>query len=370
MKLRLFVAACSVLLSACTIGIVQMSDLTQVVSPLATPTLTASWQVVNVDDKAGMAGSMVLDRYDHPHFAYESEQFDLLHARWTGYAWEKEKINTMDFGGGVSLTLDSNDNPHIAFSACNLFACTSHYTRYTGHEWTMVELPFLAANVVVRVNATGTPHISYGIVGQPGVRQLDYAYRNESEWVTHTLAYEIEDTSSCLQLDREGNPHISYLGPSGLIYTYQTGREWRSWLVDDTWEVDVGYALALDKDGNAHLSYHESGEDKLRYAFWDGQRWTVQTIETAGNKISGYTAIVIDASGNPHIAYITEDGILKYAWREGSAWSSETVAAGVEYEYTDVSLVLDSLQQPHIGFHSSDGTNFSMVYAHKVAVQP
>lgn len=372
MRLGLLVAACSVLLSACTIGIVQLSELTADVSPLATPEPSLSWRITTVDKEVGTAIAMVLDRHGYPHFAYESAQNDLLYVRWDGEDWKKENVTSMELGGDVLLTLDSDDNPHIVFSGCNPFTCISHYTRRTEQKWNIVDLSALVSNVALQVDAAGTLHMSYIYGNMQGQLALHYAYWDENTWVTQTLDSDIEYVQHLqLRLDREGNPHIGYLGQSGLTYTYWTGQEWRTWTVDNTRKTGEGHALALDREGYAHLSYYESEDATLKYAAWDGLHWKIQTVDTEENSVSGNTAIAMDASGNPHIVYIAseETGTVRYVWQDGALWVNETVIANIGTDI-EVFLILDALQQPHIGFRFYDGSNMSVLYAHKVLAQP
>ncbi len=367
------VVLCGILLSACTVGIVNVNSLTPAPSPSATPTPLPSWHITTVDGKGGFAVAMALNREGYPQFAYEArtpnQQHNLLHTRWDGKAWKKESVAAMDLGGEVSLTLDSNDAPIISFSACSEFYCAPKYAEWAGGGWVIADLPDLISHVALQVDVNGILHIGYESGNVAGQVQLEYAYREANTWVTQTLAHGTEDYLPSLKLDQEGNPHLSYRSQSGLVYTYWTGQEWRKWTVDDTEGAGWGHALALDTHGYPHLSYYE-GDGGLSYAAWDGQHWTIQIVDSEVDGENGCTAIAVDALGNPHIAYSddTENGAVKYAHWTGGAWSIETVATNVG-ESPNVSLALDSFQQPHIGFNAYDGRDISIRYAYRTVSQ-
>ncbi|MCP4231778.1 MAG: T9SS type A sorting domain-containing protein [bacterium] len=75
--------------------------------------------------------------------------------------------------------------------------------------------------------------------------------------------------------------------------------------------------------------------------------WVKEDIDTG----SGKTSIVLDSSGNPHVAY----GGVKYGYKDVSGWHIETVDSG-----SSPVLTLDSQDRPHISYKS--GTNLKYAY--------
>jgi hypothetical protein len=134
-------------------------------------------------------------------------------------------------------------------------------------------------------------------------------------------------TTSCLALDEAGNPHIAYWryvrDAHALKYAFKKDNRWHISVVDPSGFRGVDFALALDSSGNPHISYGRESEGvrysypDLRYAFYDGQNWQIETVDKQG--YSGfYNSIVVDESGNPHISYQGPNNIgqLKYASRK------------------------------------------------------
>jgi hypothetical protein len=66
--------------------------------------------------------SIAVDRNNYPHIAYcylayYEDKYYFKYARWTGSEWDKQVIESGDFVNGsyLSLALDKNDYPHIAY---------------------------------------------------------------------------------------------------------------------------------------------------------------------------------------------------------------------------------------------------------------
>ena len=78
-------------------------------------------------------------------------------------------------------------------------------------------------------------------------------------------------------------------------------------------------SLALDASGRPHISYLDSTNKDLKYAFYDGSGWQIQTVDSAG-EVGEHNSLALDASGQPHISYYDgtfgDAGNLKYAWGE------------------------------------------------------
>ena len=69
----------------------------------------------------------------------------------------------------------------------------------------------------------------------------------------------------------------------------------------DSWgDVGSDNSLALDSMGRPHISYREFNylswyNDDLKYAYWDGSTWQIQTVEWIGD-VGHYTSLALDSS--------------------------------------------------------------------------
>ena len=164
-------------------------------------------------------------------------------------------------------------------------------------------------------------------------------------------------------------------------------------------------ALAVDSSGNPNISYYDYTNGDLKYAYWNGSSWIIQTWASSGNvgqetdiwvEDAGYpyisffdmtnrdvifgsylyahiidsesnaaihTSLAVDSSNYPHISYnyshAGNDEMLKYAFFDDHAeWNIEIVD-GTNQVQSYNSLALDSNDNPHISYHTN-----CLKYAH------
>jgi len=127
---------------------------------------------------------------------------------------------------------------------------------------------------------------------------------------------------------------------------------------------DVGYwnCLALDSLNRPHISYSyqtNGGSDPhLKYAFWDGNIWQIETLDISGDRNS----IAVDSENHPHIAYNGSPLSLKYAYFDGSSWQISVVESGVSMAGT-TSIAIDSQGHPHITYDDYNVMPHKLKYA-------
>lgn len=67
---------------------------------------------------------------------------------------------------------------------------------------------------------------------------------------------------------------------------------------------------------NPHISYYSHSGGVLRYAFWTGSQWEIETVDSLGiSAASGTTSLALNSSDWPHITYYagTSEG-FRYAY--------------------------------------------------------
>ena len=279
------------------------------------------WLIENPDP--GMNGkylSMVLDANNHPHIAYFFyTAWDLKYTRWDGDEWLIETVDSAaDVGTYNSIALDSSDRPHISY-----FDYTNYnlkYTRWDGDEWlveTVDSTGEVGGYTSIALDGSGHPHISYA--GNLTSYDLKYARWDGDEWLIETVdsAGDVGWYTS-LALDDSGYPHISYYDNSeglyDLKYARWDGADWQIEIVDEAGDMGMYSSLALDSNDYPHISYYDFDDKDLAYARWDGDEWLFETVDSAGN-VGEYTSLAIDSYDNPHISYFDHTNAdLKYAW--------------------------------------------------------
>ena len=139
----------------------------------------------------------------------------------------------------------------------------------------------------IAVDSNNNPHIAYS-----GAPQTRYASWNGSGWTTQQLSSTafVHD----LALDANGNPYITL----GNYYAMWNGSGWDTQAF--TSDGGVFSSLAFDSSDNPHIAYITG--DELKYASQSGSNWTIQTVTTVKNlpSIDMRLSLALDSSDTPY----------------------------------------------------------------------
>ena len=75
----------------------------------------AKWYIEVVVPPSGLVSyesSLVIDTNDYPHIAF-SAPWGLKYGSWNGTSWSIESVSASKYGYSISLGLDTNNYPHI-----------------------------------------------------------------------------------------------------------------------------------------------------------------------------------------------------------------------------------------------------------------
>jgi len=218
-----------------------------------------NFETIDSDSDVGRFTSIALDSFGNPHISYVDYSNEILkYARYTGSQWNIHTISfanlqmetTLEYGSGTSLTLDSNDHPHIVFVGEEDDALM--YARWDGLQWTVEK------------------------VGP--VREV---------FLYVSIAMESQDL-----------PHIAYFTryDNNLHYAKWTGSEWEIFYV----QKNLGYgkggflSLAIDAGDYPHISYFDYDFKNLRYARLYDSRASLEAVEFEDEPDNRITIIIPD----------------------------------------------------------------------------
>ncbi len=280
----------------------------------------SGWEAETLDTRTSIHNgnpSLVFDSQGNPHIAYFCGT--PWYTYWTGTNWEKEQIDTDTAGDFISLCLDSDERPHVAYNKWRgLIRSMLKYAYQDSTGWHPELIDSLGgADCVLRFDTSGRPCIGHcaSYIGHA----LYYSYRTADSWVKDTILRERDDASQCyLALDDNGNPHISYYwafaGDYDLRYVDRDADTWRIDVVDhgtQTSRRGTDNCMVQDEQGTYHISYHAHNECQVRYAHGSFGNWQVEIVDTVG-MYDCRTSIALDRDGYAYIAYCdeVEDGAL------------------------------------------------------------
>ncbi len=184
-----------------------------------------------------------------------------------------------------------------------------------------------------------------------GYRPLNWDSKNTSYGtdLKEYLAYKQDDSDT---------HHLAYTNTSNeLVYLKGDGTTWSQEIVDtdvNTWGID----MTLDSNQHPHLVYGNKTNTSLFYAAWNGSSWVLEEVDATGTT-GRFPSITLDNNDYPHIAYDTEnpvdgqanpDGSLNYALYNGTSWERTTIASSPNQHWQHTAIALDSTQLPYIAF--------------------
>jgi hypothetical protein len=275
----------------------------------------------------------------------------------------------------ASVAFDTQSVPHVAYR--------NNVTRNILHAWQPdgswnLEVVGPSAGTFttsVAIGPGGIPFISYGDGLYFG--NLMFASKIPGKtWNTWERTIVARGTMgdagqfSSLAFDQKGNPHITYNDGQVLSSLYyaslnKTTGSWEFSLVDDdgAYTGDAGYSssLKIDASGHPHVAYISDDPWGLRYATsQDGRNWTVTKLDDL-DRINFFSrtytgvSLALDSQGYPHISYYNQTTsdlspiLLQYQSWNGTAWNRETVTVLSRRDFT-TSLAIDAEDVPHIAY--------------------
>ncbi len=309
----------------------------------------------------GMYTSIVVEGDGVLHISYFDADYGLKYAfSNSSNRWYIETVDVSGWSGRyTSIDLDSNGNPHISY--CNIRTLSLNYASWNGSQWNkqVVDSDSVGSFTSIVIDSHNHVHISYTDFGN---EDLKYAEWDGSNWLVQTVdsaGYVGQFTS--IALDSNENPCISYydISNGNLKYAHWTSSGWNIETVDSEGDVGWSTSLKVDSNNNAHISYLDNTQKTLKLAkSTDGPNWSIQTLDYVGDSRSqdwfNPTSLALDSNGYPHISYFNAlKNNLRYTFWNGSAWILQTADPTSNVGWCS-SLTLDQNGSAHISYFDND----------------
>ena len=214
-----------------------------------------NWIIQTVDTNVvGHNTDISLDQNENPHIVYAAYHNlvskKIKYSFWNGSYWDIKTIINYPQGtnvNDVSFDLDNNDDPHIAYS---IHYKESDYKTWTGYKYCKKTDNFWEfetvdtapiddpKNISLALDSNNLPHIAYcSKLPYSGLwdRCLKYAKKIGSSWdiqvadpASDSLIVRTAGYNPSIDVAPDGYPHISHHAWVGhdLKYAFQTGSSW------------------------------------------------------------------------------------------------------------------------------------------------
>ncbi len=239
--------------------------------------------------------------------------------------WSGQIINDPGHDGwDNSIFLETNDLLHTSsIDPIQFEGGGVEYAFFDGSQWTVesigsdpVEYQFSTS---IQVDTEGDPHITY--FDSPGSQSLKLASRKEGNWII--TAVDLDPMSglfASLVLNENDRPAISYLADPTTTGVFEVRF---AALIDDLWQIETvdilsGIEIAFEgarnvtslvlRDGIYHLSYGD--KSVIRYAQKSDLDWMIEDVVEAEENITlgQQTSMALTSDNSPIIVYFEVTG--------------------------------------------------------------
>jgi hypothetical protein len=364
---------------------IALGALASVAAALFAPTRShADFTTQVVDDTGNVIGwwvSLEVEADGTVHVSYFAPFFQSLtglrYAVRSGGAWTRQSVALQDSAGhSTSIALDASGNPHISHHY--LTNDDLRYSEKVGGVWTTVaaESPGMVGQASsLELTGAGFARISHYDEASGDLR---FSMEGAGGWATVIVDQAgLVGFSNSLELDASGNPHIAYhdFTNGNLKYARMAGGVWTIETADGSANlVGDDCALALDASGNPHVSYYDETTEKLRYARKSGGVWTRETVDPGLGNVGSWTSIIVDANGDTHVSHYN-DAVgftrhdLLYSRKSGGLWTTTAVdTAGNVGRHSAIDL--DISGNPMIAYHDDTNGRLKLAFVDPTSVSP
>ena len=230
----------------------------------------ASWITETVyTERFGQAPHcIVMGDDDIPSVIYSPE--DLYCATRTAGAWETQRIVDSDaWRQALDAAEDSTGKIHIiSWQGGSTIYHRVYYTTWDGtqvHEEDLGPHTF-AWYVSITLDKQGSPHLAYRDTYTTD--KLVYAYQASGSWSFETVPNAYVFSGCDIVLDESGNPLIAYCSNSKDLQVAMRSSSglWTIDTVDSIGDVWFDASMTSDGHGTYHISYYDSTNGDLKYA--------------------------------------------------------------------------------------------------------
>jgi hypothetical protein len=240
----------------------------------------SSWniQVVDSGPEAGMHSTLALDTSGQPRIAYcrgrgcatgnIQDTIELKAAVFNGSSWDIRPVAGGGTGMFSDIAVDKNGAIHI--SSYDAAAKVLKYAKGVpdGSSWdvqTADNADKVGLFTSITVDSGNNPHIAYLDDNRDSLR---YAFWNGS-WQSMLVDRDAPvGWYPSIALDKNDNPNISYYdyGNGSLKHIRKSGSNWISQVVDNDFEVGKFSSLALKNGTDPVISYYDANNGDLKLA--------------------------------------------------------------------------------------------------------
>lgn len=365
-----------ILYTALMIMVCCLTTSSPVVSPASAAETVFDLQTLSGPDwgRVDEAYWLALDSRDRPRIVYrkqiEEGVYALVLAVFDGTGWTFQTIDpTATIAPAVFIALDQLDQAHICYAVdVGVDGQAQWQVRHAAHDetaWviqTMDAVMRTGGKLSLALDSQNRPNIAYETVNERNQTNLIWYHFDDTAWIgvvyDRSLGY--HSSLRFLALDSLDAPHLShdkvevidYSRSAYLLqYSGYTGQEWLTETPDSLSDCGGFSALRLDGLDLPHIVYDGSWLYRsypVNYTHFDGQAWTVTTIDTLQKRVYARD-LALTGAGTPAVVYYSPQAeLVRYAALTDQTWTAQDLSLGARSLTARPSLVIDSQDRPWV----------------------
>ncbi len=187
-----------------------------------------------------------------------------------------------------------------------------------------------------------------------------YPHNAYAAWTQQIVDSSIDARYMSLDIDNSGFVHLSYYDDTNdnLKYAYFNGANWVLQTVDSEYNVGIDSSLRLTSDGYARISYARAGTAgvrALRYAEYNGTGWTTSSIVGGSGGAYGNNSLELTSEGYGRVSFQDQTtGGLQYASYNGTTWTVSMVDSSISAGAMSA-IALNTQGYARIAYNEYDG---------------
>jgi Secretion system C-terminal sorting domain len=257
-----------------------------------------------------------------------------------GGNWRIEEVTYSQARGqsmDANYVMQANDTiAHTAFNdgyTGELYYATGSKSGNWAWSTEQIDPAAIDAVAVSIANTTaGEPVVVYN--GGPN-RDLRIAIHDAGGWQYASIVPAGNPQYTDIAISSLDTIHVMYYdGNQNCLHRASRHLSGSTWQVEDvacdTSSVGMYPNIVLDAAGLPHVSYYNDINRSLYYTRLDGgtRQWVTDSVNGGTSSAIGkFSSLVLDAAGNPKIAYLNEqsDAVLLSEWSQSGTWSHTMV---------------------------------------------
>ena len=346
-------------------------------------------------DKVGNGNVLLQYGSTFHSFYQDTTRSALAHSWWDGTRWNRELLDGSGSGyaGHTTNNVGANVTAIVYLGQLQLFYTdgSAHDLRHAwwdGHRWQFESLDGAGGGNGRTTHSVAGGDITVRQFGSQlqvfysddSAHSLRHSWWDGTRWNAETTDTGLSNSPYIASTPYGSSFQVVYQGAGGTLRHAWWDAGWHRETLDGSGSTYAGhtnssvgaYVEILQYNNQLDVVYQNTSNSSLRHSWWNGARWSFETLDGSGGYIPGATSHNVGAhiapllyGGGLHLFFQdTSNGALRHAWYSGG-WHVEVLdGSGAAYSgasnssstglFTQATLFMGQLQLTYADHGNGD----------------